>query len=491
MPVFEQGADQLQGRGQISLVTLHRASGDLQGQIYQALRARILDGSLPAGARLPSTRQLAASLGVARATVVAAYERLVAEGYALNAVGRASRVAHIAMPVAPVPYPAPPRVSAVTATATQVCAPLLLTPGVPDLASFPSFLWGRLLASQARRMPTPSLGYGDEFGLPALKQAILAHLAVRRGVVATSAQLVLLPSTRTAIAMIARVILRRYGPTPAPVWVEDPAYPRACQILEAEGGALVPVPVDPSGLNVEQTTHLPAPRLIYVTPSHQYPTGVTMSLSRRLRLLELARQNRAFILEDDYDSEFQFDGRPIAALQGIDQADCVAYLGTLSKVLAPGVRLAYAVIPHCLLAEVQKAVRLEGVMVSTHVQAAFLAFLRDGHFSAHIRRMTRHYAARMAAFRAALEHACADLVTCGSGAGGLQLALWFKNQHLDDKLIAATLQPEGYAPAPLSAMYAGEGCPGLLCGIANLTPAQAPKAATAIAALLRLQKIRL
>lgn len=481
----------MQGRGQISLVTLHRASGDLQGQIYQALRARILDGSLPAGARLPSTRQLAASLGVARATVVVAYERLVAEGYVLNAAGRASRVAHISPPVAPAPLTALLPVAAVTATAIPVCAPLLLTPGVPDLASFPSFLWGRLLASQARRLPTQRLGYGDEFGLPALKETILAHLAVRRGVVATSAQLVLLPSTRTAIAMIARVVLRRYGSAPAPVWVEDPVYPGARRILEAEGGRLVPVSVDPSGLNVEQTAHLPAPRLIYVTPSHQYPTGVTMSLSRRLRLLALARQNGAFILEDDYDSEFQFDGRPIAALQGIDQADCVAYLGTLSKVLAPGVRLAYAVIPHCLLVEVQKAIRVEGIMVSTHVQAAFLAFLREGHFSAHIRRMTRHYAARMAAFRAALEHACSDLVRYGSGAGGLQLALWFKNQHLDDKLIAAILQPEGYAPVPLSTMYAGEGGPGLLCGIANLLPAQAPAAARAIAASLQPQTIML
>ena len=470
----------MKGAGPAALVALNREAGDLQGQLYRTLRARILGGGLPAGARLPSTRQLAVSLGVARATVVAAYERLLAEGYVVNAAGKASRVANIVPPVAPALRLAMPPVRASALMRT----PNRLEPGVPDLASFPAALWGRLLASQARRMAVAQLGYGGAVGDPALSEAILAHISITRGVVAVPEQVLLFPSTRTALAVIARVVLQRHASGCAPVWVEDPAYERARLIFQAAGGHLVPVPVDSAGLDVERASAFPAPALIYVTPSHQYPTGVTMSLNRRLQLLEWARQSGALILEDDYDSEFQFDGRPIAALQGIDQADCVAYLGTFSKVLAPGLRLAYAVLPRPLLAQVRQAVEREGIAVSAHIQAAFLVFLRDGHFGAHIKRMTAHYAARMAAFRSAILHFGDTSIEPGPGTGGLQLALWFKDHGLDDKAVAASLRLRGYAPTPLSTMYEQEGRPGLLCGIASLPPDQAPEAARAIADLV-------
>lgn len=472
---------------QTAFVTLNREAGDLQGQLYHEIRGRILNGGLSAGVRLPSTRHLAASLGIARATVVAAYERLQAEGYVLNEAGKASRVANIAPPLAAQKHPKPPTAPPLSTPPTQL--PRHLEPGVPDLTSFPSALWGRLLASGARHMPPALLGYASPSDFPALKEAILAHIALRRGVVALPEQVVLFPSTRTAIALIARVAMRRPSPNPACVWVEDPAYPSAKRILQAEGGHLVPIAVDDSGLDIEQTSTLPAPRLIYVTPSHQYPTGATMSLPRRLQLLERAQQNRALILEDDYDSEFQFNGRPIAALQGIDHAGCVAYLGTLSKVLAPGVRLAYAVVPQSLLAEVQNEAALTGIAVSTHIQAAFLTFLREGHFGAHIKRMTTHYAARMAAFRSAIVQLCPQSLTPGPGTGGLQLALWFNNPSFNDQAIAAALRRHLYAPAPLSSMYgdAALAKPGLLCGIANLPVEQATLAASTIARLIKLQ----
>lgn len=462
--------------GQTALVTLTRAAGDLQGQLYHALRARILSGHLQAGTQLPSTRALAASLGLARATVVGAYERLQAEGYLLSSPGAASRVADIILPLATPNRRAMPA----SAAPEPVRLPAQLEPGIPDLTTFPAAQWGRLLAAQARRLTDAALGYAQPFGMPALREAILAHIAIARGVVATSDQVVLFPSTRTAIALLARVVLHGHAGKAAPVWVEDPVYPSARWSLHYAGGRLVPVPVDHAGLNPELVRDDAAPRLIYVTPSHQYPTGVTMSLARRLALLERARQSGAFILEDDYDSEFRFNGQPIAALQGIDPSDCVAYLGTLSKVLAPGVRLAYAVVPHRLLAEVKQAVRLEGIEVSLHTQAAFLSFLREGHFSAHIKRMTGHYAARMAAFRAAVQRVCAGSIEPGPGSGGLQLALWFKNQALDDHEIASALHRLGYAPAALSRMYLGPAKPGLLCGIARLVPDQADKIATDI-----------
>ncbi|GAN82013.1 MocR-like pyridoxine biosynthesis transcription factor PdxR [Acidocella aminolytica] len=471
----------MSGQSQTALVTLNRDAGDLQGQLYRALRARILGGGLRAGTRLPSTRQFAVSLGVARATVVGAYERLHAEGYLLSAAGKASRVANIVPPKAPVQRPIR---TAHTSVPKQVLCPSQLAPGVPDLTSFPSALWGRLQGAETRRLVEAALGYGAPFGLPALKEAILAHISVTRGVAATPEQIVLFPSARTAIAVIARAVMRCSTRESASVWIEDPAYPKARQILHAAGGQLVPIPVDHWGLDPEQVAHLPPPCLIYVTPSHQYPTGVTMSLARRLRLLEFARQSGAFILEDDYDSEFQFDGRPIAALQGIDPAGRVAYIGTLSKVLAPGVRLAYAVLPQSLLAEIQQALSQEGLAVSVHVQATFLAFLRDGYFGAHIKRMTERYATRMKAFRAAIERFCSTYVQPGPGAGGLQLALWFKDQGINDNAIAEALTHYGYAPEPLSSMYLGPSRSGLLCGIASLLPDQAPIIASDIATVL-------
>ncbi|HTI00780.1 MAG TPA: PLP-dependent aminotransferase family protein [Acidisoma sp.] len=454
---------------QIAPVALDRAAGDLEGQVYRALRARILGGTLGPGQALPSTRGLATALGLARSTIVGAYERLKAEGFAESAVGRATRVAAIAPPLGAHPRQVRPERAARE-------EPLLpLRPGVPDLASFPRALWGRLLAARARRLGAEDLGYGAPLGLTALREAILAHIAISRGVVAEPDQLFLFPSTRAAIGLIARLAL-----TPGQsAWIEEPAYPSAQRILAEAGATLLPMPCDEAGIRVD--TDAVRPHLIYVTPSHQYPTGVTMSLARRLALLEAASRHGALILEDDYDSEFQFDGKPIAALQGIDRAGVVAYLGTLSKVLAPGVRLSYAVVPRSLAERLGTMIQLQGLAVSIHVQSAFLEFLREGHFRAHIRRMTPLYAARMAAFRAAVQAACGDAIMPGPGTGGLQLALWFRDPTCDDRAIAERLRGAGYGPQALSAMHLGAGRPGLLCGIAGLAPDGTGRAARAIA----------
>jgi GntR family transcriptional regulator/MocR family aminotransferase len=457
----------------VAPVALDRAAGDLEGQVYRALRARILGGTLAPGRALPSTRSLAVSLGLARSTIVGAYERLKAEGFLESAAGSATRVARIAPPLGGKPRQR-------KAAPTLPPEPLLpLRPGVPDLASFPRALWGRLLATRARRLGAEDLGYGAPLGLAALREAILGHIAISRGVVAEPGQLFLFPSTRMAIAEIARAVLTA-GET---AWIEEPAYPSAQRILAEAGARLLPMPCDEAGIRTDPEA--PAPRLIYVTPSHQYPTGVTMSLARRLALLETASRHGALILEDDYDSEFQFDGRPIAALQGIDRAGVVAYLGTLSKVLAPGVRLAYAVVPQSLAERLGRMIQLQGQAVPVHVQSAFLEFLREGHFRAHIRRMTPLYAARMAAFRAAVQVACGDAMMPGPGTGGLQIPLWFRDSTLDDRVVAVALRGAGYDPQPLSAMYLGAGRPGLLCGIAGLPPEQAGRAARAIAQAIR------
>ncbi|GAB0116024.1 MocR-like pyridoxine biosynthesis transcription factor PdxR [Acidisoma sp. 7E03] len=464
--------DQLKTKEVAAPLALDRAAGDLEGQVYRGLRSRILSGALAAGQAVPSTRALAASLGLARATVLAAYERLKAEGFLEARPGGATRIAAIATPLGRDQRRAAPR-------RLESEAPTLpLTPGVPDLASFPRALWGRLLATRARRMGAEALGYGAPLGLPALRDAILGHIAISRGVAAEPEQLFLFPSTRMAIAILARLTLTR-GDT---AWIEEPAYPSAQRLLAEAGARLVPLPCDEAGLRLE--AQAPPPRLIYVTPSHQYPTGVTMSLPRRLALLEAAQRHGALILEDDYDAEFQFDGRPIAALQGIDRAGTVAYLGTLAKTMAPGLRLAYAVVPLPLCAPLAKMMRLQGLAVPMHVQAAFLEFLREGHFRAHLRRMTPLYAARMQAFRAAVQEVCGSRIAVGPGTGGLQLALWFRDGTTEDEQIAATLRTRGYGPQPLSAMHLGLARPGLLCGIAGLMPEAAPAAARAIAQAL-------
>jgi GntR family transcriptional regulator/MocR family aminotransferase len=454
-------------------VALDRAAGDLEGQVYRGLRARILGGTLAPGRALPSTRSLAASLGLARSTIVGAYERLKAEGFLESAAGSATRVAAIAPPLGAAAARVRPQPEARE-------EPLLpLRPGVPDLASFPRALWGRLLAARARMLGADDLGYGAPLGLAALREAILGHIAISRGVVAESDQLFLFPSTRAAIALIARLTLTEGDVA----WIEEPAYPSAQRILAEAGARLLPMPCDDAGIRTDPAA--PPPRLIYVTPSHQYPTGVTMSLARRLALLEAASRHGALILEDDYDSEFQFDGKPIAALQGIDRAGVVAYLGTLSKVLAPGVRLAYAVVPRSLAERLGRMIQLQGQAVPVHIQSAFLEFLHEGHFRAHIRRMTPLYAARMAAFRAAATMACGEAALPGPGTGGLQLALWFRDVTLDDRVVVERLRGAGYGPQPLSSMYLGAGRPGLLCGIAGLAPEAAGRAARAIAQAIR------
>jgi len=210
--------------------------------------------------------------------------------------------------------------------------------------------------------------------------------------------------------------------------------------------------------------------LIYVTPSHQYPTGVTMSLPRRLALLDFAQASGAIVLEDDYDSEFQYASRPIAALQGIDRREVVAYLGTFSKVLAPGLRVAYAVVPPWLAPAASAALLRRGAVVAIHVQAALADFIREGRLRAHLRRMNAAYAARMAATVGALRRRCGHLLHVGDGAGGLQLATWFRDPGVDDDGAARTLNAHGLAPQPMSQFHIGPPKPGLLFGIARVSP---------------------
>ncbi|MGV1755828.1 PLP-dependent aminotransferase family protein [Rhizobium sp. A22-96] len=464
---------------------LDRVSGDLEGQVYRLMRDRILRGQMPAGQRVPSTRGMAISLGVARSTVVSAYDRLKEEGYLQSTTGAATRVAAFPSP-APfgqlaAPLPNAPRI-------TEFKRGGLFEPGVPDVSTFPHAAWARCLGARGRSLRVHDLGYGAQSGLPELRAAILDHISATRGVAARPEQVLIVPSTGAAIGLLASVLLQANGSNGDIAWIEDPGYATAQALLRVAGANLVPVPCDEEGIDIGRAAG-PPPRLIYVTPSHQYPTGVTMSLPRRLALLEFARATGAIVLEDDYDSEFQYATRPIAALQGIDRGEVVAYLGTFSKTLAPGMRVAYVVVPSRLLAAVEVAQRLRGAIVSIHIQAALADFISEGRFRAHLRHMNAVYAERMAAVVSALRHHCGQYLAVGEGSGGQQLASWFRDATANDVTAMRAINSHGFALRAMSSLHLGESRPGLLFGIARMEAHAADAAAAKIARLLAMASI--
>jgi GntR family transcriptional regulator/MocR family aminotransferase len=457
---------------------LDRKAGDLEGQIHHAFRERVLDGRLSAGDRLPSSRALAAVLGVARSTVVHAYERLSAEGFIAAARGSSTRIATLpASPQRPGEAVAPPRLPE---PEPEPDRSLPFRPGLPDLSAFPARIWARCLAGQARFRRGKVLGYGEETGLKELRAAILSHVRERRGVLAHADQVIILPSAAAAIDLLARLTLR---PDADVAWIEEPGYRTAQKILQGAGAHLVPVPCDGDGIDPGRARG-PPPRLIYVTPSHQYPTGVAMSLPRRLALLERAAAEGAVVVEDDYDSEYHYAARPLAALQGIDRTGCVAYVGTFSKVMAPGLKVAYAIVPASLLASARTHLRLHGNTVPIHVQAALADFLNEGHLRAHIRKMRGLYAERMAVTARALGEECGSRLEIGGGDGGLQLAAFFRDERRCDQTVARALHAQGLGAVALSDFHLGKSRPGLLFGIAGATPERAARLANILRVIL-------
>jgi GntR family transcriptional regulator/MocR family aminotransferase len=316
------------------LISLDRDGEPLFRQIYRSIRGAILSGRLAGGTRLPATRTLAADLEVARTTVVLAFEQLVTEGFVHGRGSAGTFVSELTLPRAlPRPQPArepeaPPPNQPSAAVTTAIPSPLPFRVGEPALELFPKATWSRLCARHARSSGTDLLGYGDANGFRPLQRAIAEYTAASRGVRATADQVILNRGAQQAIDLIARVLLRPGDQ----VWFEDPGYPASRRLLELTGAKTVPIPLDGDGLIVEAgTRQAPDAKLAYVAPSHQFPLGSAMSLARRLALLDWAARANAWIVEDDYDSEFRYPGRPVASLQGLDRADRVIYVGTFSK----------------------------------------------------------------------------------------------------------------------------------------------------------------
>jgi GntR family transcriptional regulator/MocR family aminotransferase len=457
-----------------------RRNAALHQQLYDGLREAILLGRLAPATRLPPTRMLARELGTARNTVVAAFERLIAEGYLQARVGDGTRVAALPpealLHVRRVRHPAlprgrAPRLSRRGRALTSVRRPApdaqrrAFQPGLPEFDELPLDTWARLLARRARTATRNSLGYAHGTGLPALREAIAAYLGPARGVACDPAQIIVVAGAQAGLDLMARLLL---DPDDA-VWVEEPGYLGARGAFTGAGVRLVPVPVDGDGLDVAAGTRAcPAARLAYVTPSHQYPLGVTMSLARRLALLDWAARAGAWILEDDYDSEYRYSGRPVAAMQGIDPSGRVVYLGTFSKTLFPALRTGYLVVPPALIDACTAAIRQTGHTVPAAVQAALADFLAEGHLAAHIRRMRALYGARQQRLLAQLARRLAGALEARSAEAGMQIAARLL-VDVDDAALSTAALANGVIAPPLSLYHLGPVLHrGLLLGYAGV-----------------------
>ncbi|MFQ4144515.1 PLP-dependent aminotransferase family protein [Chlorogloeopsis sp. ULAP02] len=459
-------------------------STPLYRQLYERLRLAILTKQLIAGVQLPSTRSLASELGISRNTVLLAYDQLLAEGYVEGKVGSGTTVAYV-LPetlLSPAKTKSNPqfehqqyshkrlsqRGTALVKT-PLIPKPLqtskgkqqrIFRPGISAVDAFPHELWSQLIARRARNSLQNLLTDHELAGYRPLREAIAAHIVVARGVRCTADQIIMVAGFQGGFDLAARVLLDPGDP----VWMEDPGYLGARGALIGAGANLVPVPVDTEGLDIAAgIAKCPQPRLIYVTPSHQFPLGVTMSLTRRLALLEWANQNGTWILEDDYDSEYRFVGRPLTALQGIDISNCVIYFGTFSKVLFPALRLGYLVVPPDLVEAFIAVRHFIGTRVPILEQAVLADFMNEGHFNRHIRRMRSLYAQRRATLVAALERELEFEIYAPET--GMHLVLWLP-PGMDDKLASQQAAAVGIDAMPLSLFSITETKAGLLLGYA-------------------------
>jgi GntR family transcriptional regulator/MocR family aminotransferase len=465
----------------IAQLHLDRASASsLKEQIYRGLRELIVAGHIARGTLLPSTRVFATELGVSRNTIVAAFEQLIGEGYVTTKLGAGSFVNErlpedlLAAPPAPAllvkraPINGPPRI-----------ASHAFALGIPALDEFPYDVWRRLVAKRWRR-PGSLSGYGATAGLRALRDAIVDHVASSRGVRCSADQVFVVSGAHQAFDLAARVTLER----DSAVWVEDPGYLGAGRAFQAAGGSLIPVPVDADGIIVDHGLRVaPTPRLIFVTPSQQFPLGATLSMARRTALLAAANTADAWIVEDDYDCEFRYEGRPLPSLQGLDGEGRVIYVGSFSKGLLPGLRLAYLIAPPSLIDPIAELRAVSGSHPPLGDQAVVADFMRDGHYARHIRRMRALYSHRRGCLVDAVRAELGASVDLDVPAGGTH-AIAFVNR-VDDVALSAAAAERGVIALPLSAQYRGAGArQGLMLGYGGVREPIMTRAVRALAASL-------
>lgn len=463
-------------------VSLDRTSAaPLYQQLYHALRTAIVEGRISSGTRLPSSRALAADLDISRNTVIAVYDQLSSEGYVTGVAGSGTFVAAVVPDSTMEAHAAANARSATPAAATALArfgrvaqeihpapAPFYtwqpFMPGVPDVSRFPTRIWRALTMHHWDRSPERLLGSHPSAGHETLRAAITGYLGATRGIDCIPDQIIIVSGTQQSVSLATRVLLE----PGQRVWVENPGYGAAKLAFHAAGAKLVPVPVDGEGLRVSDGRALcEGASAAYVTPSNQFPLGVTMSAGRRFALLDWASECDAWILEDDYDSEFRYSGRPVAALQGLDRSNRVIYMGTFSKVLFPSLRLGYMIVPVDLAPTFAAAQAIDNGPVGTIEQAVLADFLLQGHFARHVRRMRKLYAERQATFLKLIHTELAGLVSASHAPAGIHLIGWLP-PGVDDRSIARSAASNGVWVVPLSTLADGRlERPGLVMGYAG------------------------
>jgi GntR family transcriptional regulator/MocR family aminotransferase len=487
--------------GILPVISIDRGSPKpLYRQLYEGYRDAIVDRRLRAGQRLPSTRSLAAELQISRIPVLNAFEQLLAEGYFESRVGSGTYIAE-SLPgelfVKPVRRSSPrttPSWTAPRPVARRAASVVAEGPGPwfkgkgafnvgePALDRFPLAIWSRLVARHCRKGDRSLLHYGHPMGFEPLREAVAEYLRTARAVRCEADQIMIVNGSQQALELAARVLLEEESP----VWVEEPGYFGTHSVLRLAGARLVPVPVDDQGLDVAAgIARCREARAAFVTPSHQFPLGVTMSASRRLQLLDWARRSGSWIVEDDYDSEYRYGNLPIAALQGLDRDSRVLYVGTFTKILFPALRLAYIVLPADLVLPFTQVRRSMDVFSPTFPQAVLTDFIREGHFARHIRRMRLLCRERRNALVAALERELGNFLSVLGDEAGMYLAAALP-RGVRDREIAMQAAERGLWTPPLSECYLEKArLQGLILGYGSTTVEQIDEGVDGLRAVIR------
>lgn len=472
----------------------------LRARVQRAIRQLILDGVLEVGRPLPASRSLATSLGVSRDTVESAYSQLHAEGFIERRVGSGSFISARAQHfpgrgksrktdfdrTPPVRLSLRGNAILQNGGVRDFLTPRPFAPGVPETRNFPLPVWERLERQVLKEFGTRALLHSPPQGMEALRQAIAAYVNLERGASATAERVLILTSTQQALTLCAQVLLDAGDP----IFIEDPVYHGARKAFDAAGLACVPVPLDRDGLMVEhllEQTRASAnpPKAVFLTPSHQFPSGVTLALDRRLAVIEWARQHQGWIIEDDYDSEFHYAGKPTACVQGLDPHHRTIYIGTFTKSLFPGLRLAYMVLPPSLVTPMTIARTLQDGHSAPIPQLTLARFIEGGHFGAHIRTMRAVYAERRDVLVRLVREHLADFVEARVPGGGMQMPCLFIRDIPEGEAVERARQA-GVDVLGLSALHASpHHRTGLLMGFAAHAPHELDVAVRKLAAVLR------
>ncbi|NJQ18328.1 PLP-dependent aminotransferase family protein [Pantoea sp. LS15] len=468
----------------------------LHERIQRAIRTLILEGILSHGKALPPSRALASSLRVSRDTIEAAYSSLHAEGFIERQTGRGSFVSSSARFLRPHSlqhHPAVDRRKAKLSSRGKIIyesggirefsSPRPLAPGIPETRMFPIPTWERLQRQVLKEYQHQILEQSPPQGMERLRRAIAEYVNLERGTRARAEQIIILTSSQQALALCSHVLMDAEDG----IAIEDPCYQGAYKAFKSAGLNCLPVPLDDKGISIDALNALTRPaRAIYLTPSHQYPTGVTLSLDRRLAVIDWANRHSAWIIEDDYDSEFHYEGKPMACLQGLDAYNRTIYIGTFTKSLFPGLRIAYMIVPSELVESMTMARTLMDGHTASIPQLTLAKFLEGGHFGAYIRKMRSIYVTRRNKLASLMDEYLSDYVECVIPTGGMQMPCHLRH-GISEKEIAIAARRANVDILGLTSLYADRPLTsGFLMGFAAYTEREIEDAVKKLAAIFRL-----